>query len=171
MFHFQFQGGVIKPSEHSLEKFLLFFLVGGKTEVPLYQLLRDGLVQRVRDGGDEFVTSYDVAKLFVLRKGFGIAPKHYSFYMRLKERNGAVVQVLPFSGTAGGHGFYFKACCNFLTRTEVLDILPEDIESRIFVERQETLSLDLLEKMVSVDKSEMKKGIRVVRIGQKGEKS
>jgi hypothetical protein len=163
VFTFSFKGGVVKPTEHSNEKFLLFFLVG-EQEVPFYQMLREGIANRKEDGKEEFVTKHQICKLFTSRQGFGIQKQYNSFYIRL-DPSQPMLKILPFSGTATG--FYFSGRASLMKRDEVLESLPEKSESRIFFTRQEVLPL--LNKMVMVDRSEIKEGVRNIKIGKKGE--
>ena len=160
---FKFSGGVTKPTFHQTEKFLLFFVVGGR-EVPMYQMLRDGLVVKVKEGGDEYQTSNNVMKVFVLQSGFGIPKRYHSFYFRLVALPSAIVTILPFSGVKKD-GFFFEGTCKFLSKSQITVLLDKEGESQRFVARQEALPLDTLRSMVRVDKSVLKKGVRCIRVG------
>ncbi len=173
IFLFQFRGGVKKPTEHINEKFLLFFLIG-EQEVPFYQMTKEGLANRVEHGRDEFVTAHQICKLFISRQGFGIAKLYHSFYIRL-DPSCPTVQIRPFPSLNDdgdmpkptAENFYFRAKAKLMERKEVLNALPEKLESRIFFSRQEVLSLNLMDRMVSVDRSEMKQNIRYVKLGKR----
>jgi hypothetical protein len=163
-FEFRFQGGTHKPTEHTLEKFMLFFVVGGD-EIPMYQMLRDGLVQRVELEGDRYVTQHNIAKLFIAQQGFGVQKRFHSFYVTLLDETAPDVQVLPFS--LKKTGFFMNAKMRFLDKEAALALLAENSQSRSFVERQELLPVNLLREMVSVDRSHLKEGVRAVRIGSR----
>jgi len=163
VFNFSYKGGVHKPDEHKHEKFFIFFLIGDK-EIPLYQLLRDGLVQRREEGSENYVTAQEVVKVFTSRQGFGIQKFYHSFYMKLENSNIPSVTLFPFTGERGGTGFYFKTKGIFLKRSQVLALLPEEAESRPYVERQEVLPIDLMNKMIVVNREEVRKKLRVIHI-------
>jgi hypothetical protein len=166
VFSLTYRGGVAKPGMHEQEKFLLFFLVG-ENEMPFYQMLKEGLATRKEDGRDLFVTVYNTAKIFTSHQGFGIQKKYHSFYVELDEVS-PILTIYPFSGQGSTGGFLFKAQARLLDRKEVLQRLGASSESRKFFEKQETLALNLRERMVMIDRSEMKKGVRYVSIKGEG---
>lgn len=163
---YKYRGGVWKPSDHSMEKFMLFLLIGNQ-EVPHYEAIKEGVAARVDAGADEFETSHPVVKLFVSRKGFGLKDQYHSFWIRL---DGAepFLRIIPFSGEAtvrdGGH--YFRAKSRILKRDEVLEILPEDSQSRLFFNRQEVLPINLMTLMVQIDRSKIKENVRYVKVAK-----
>ncbi len=163
MFRLQFLGGVTKPSEHMNEKFLLFFLIG-EQEISLYQMLKDGQAERSDEKEDEYKTNHQICKLFISRQGFGIARQFHSFYLKLEE-DFPTLKILPFSEESTG--FYFKAKAKMLEKREVLMILPKRSESRIFITRQGVLPTDLQKRMVRIDRSDLREGIRYVKIGKR----
>lgn len=163
MARFEYRGGVIKPNEHQSEKFLLFFLVGDE-EVMFHQMLQDGLAVRVKAGKDEFTTPYEVAKVFVSQQGFGIEKRFHSFYLKFDDGS-PTIEIFPYSGKDKYVPLYFKGKCHLMDKKEVMEVLPEGSTSSRFFSKQETLALDLQDRMVRVDKSNIKEGIRVVRIG------
>ena len=164
IYSFEFNGGTRKPDSHSLEKFMLFFLIGEK-EIPFYQLLKDGLIYRAEDANPhKFVTGQKIAKLFVAEQGFGRQKRYHSFYCELQE---TAVEVIIKSFLTGSSPFFFKGSFRFMKKQEVLALLPETAESRKFFSRQETLPLDLLRKMVSVNRTEEKKNVRYMMVGGK----
>ena len=166
MFQFDFNGGVVKPTEHVNEKFLLFFLVGGK-EIPMYQMLNDGLAVRPDWEKMQYQTNFNICKLFVAQKGFGVANRFFSFYMKLLPAGdpASIISVRPFS--LEKTGLYFKSKLLFLKRDEVLKVIDERSESAKWYQKQGMLATRVLQSMVSVDKSEMKRGVRAVRISKK----
>ena len=165
IYSFEFSGGTRKPDSHSLEKFLLFFLVGEK-EIPFYQLVKDGLVYRAEDANPhKFITGQKIAKLFVAEQGFGRQKRYHSFYCELQET--ACQEVTIRSFLPGSSPFFFKGGFRFMKKQEVLAMLPAGMESRSFIARQETLPLDLLRKMISVDHTEERKNVRFVMVGDK----
>lgn len=176
-FSFEYVGGVKKPTEHTNEKFLLFFINNGK-EVPLYQMQRMSLVEAIRSGTymdseynkpisrmvvmSHFVTSSPYVKLFISQQGFGIQRRYHSFYLRLLDGPAPIVTIYPYSEAK--FGMVLRAKMRFMETDEVLEMLDPQSESIRFLERQDTLPLDLLRRMVLVDKSELRKGMRAVRI-------
>ena len=164
-YNFKFRGGVFKPTTQSNEKFLLFFLVGGE-EIPLYRMLREGLVWRAQnemafDLPDEYMTGANVAKIFTSAVDFGEPKQYHSFYFRFVKDN-PIVTIKGF----GGRAFYdFMGAISFLKRSEVLALLDEDNPSKKFVKQQQTLPIKTLQELITVDRTALKKGIRKVRIG------
>jgi hypothetical protein len=162
MSEFEFNGGVWKPTAHTQEKFLLFFVVSGK-EIPMFQLLQDGVVLRKEEGKPIFLTGLPYGKLFVGQGGFGIPKRFHSFYFRFADGEAEeTVTIRPFSLS---ERLYFKARIKFLKVSEVLDLLDAENESRRFIQRQEPLPLDTLHKLISVEKGHAGK-VRHVRIGR-----
>jgi len=162
---FTYRGGVVKPTTHTVEKFLLFFLVDGR-EIPVHQLLRDGLVMCLSDKSLEFTTGLTVAKLFVGQQGFGVQKKYHSFYFRFVDEQVEVVTIRPFMTKLA---LFFTARIRFLNRAQVLGLLSEDSQSRMFVEKQGPLPLDTLRAMITVERVG-EKGVRHVRIRKDKEK-
>lgn len=162
MFEFQYHGGIYKPSQHVLEKFMLFVLISGE-EVSLYHMLRDGLVKESPDKKRVFLSQFDVVKLFVSQQGFGIPKRYHSFYLQLKPLGitGSKVTVLPFSLRKSQ--FHFMANARFLTKKQVLEYLPLESESKKFIAAQDMLPLAVLKDMIQVRKPDLKKGVRVIR--------
>ena len=164
---FQFYGGVAKPSLHVSEKFLMFFVVGGK-EIPLYQMIRDGLVHRDPVKGGVYHTGNNIAKIFTASQGFGIAKRYYSFYFRFRDSDVNPVVTIKGFAAEGIHRLHnFKGTVTFLKKSEILSILDDESESRIFMERQRTLPVEMLRTLVEVDRSNLKKNIREIRIGRR----
>jgi hypothetical protein len=163
LFEFEYKGGAHKTSEHVNEKFMLFFIIGGK-EVPIYQMMREGLVVKPEWNKDVYQTEFRYAKLFVSQKGFGIPSRYYPFYIKMYSESTPypLVTVKPFS--VDKTGFIFRAKCSFLQKDVVLEILEENNPSRKFLEMQEFLPLDTIRQMITVDRSQLKKNVRGVRI-------
>jgi len=160
---FIYKGGVVKPTTHTVEKFLLFFVIDGK-EVPLHQLRRDGLVQQAQEGGDRFLTGLTVGKIFLAQQGFGIARRYHSFYFRFVDGPSEMVTIRGYGGDKVG--LVMKAKVRFLNRSQVLDLLHPENESRPFVERQAAMPLDVLRQLVTVERVKIE-DVRHVRIGRK----
>ena len=191
MYRFEFKGGSRKPSEHQLEKFFLFFVIGGQ-EYPLYNLTRDGRVNRVdvgppvagtimpssvptqeRDGLAKYSTSHNICKLFSSIQGFGMRKTFYSFFMRLFDENepADTVTIYPFSlNDRINEKYMFRGKVSFLSNNEALGLFDKDSQSRKFVERQGMLPKATLKQIIHVDKSHRKKGVRAVRLGNKQKK-
>ena len=164
-FEFEFKGGVVKPTAHQIEKFLLFFVIGGE-EIPFYQLMKDSLIVQMTEATPKYSTGNGICKLFISEQGFGIAKRYTSFYMRLLSGARPDVIVHPFSLERSS--LYFKAKVSFLKKSQVLKILGEENPSRRFVENQRTLPIDTLQKMIKINRSELRKGVRHVRVGENG---
>jgi len=180
-YEFEFVGGVKKPTAHTNEKFLMFFVIGGK-EIPMYQMLKDSLVCRLKEtdaafnqpygtvivpDADEnkYATSNNIIKIFVGQQGFSVPKRYYSFYLRLREDAAPMVTIQPFSGARTG--MYFKGKANFLSNKQAAAILDDDAESKVFVVRQGLLPLNTLKQMVTINRTVMREGVRAVRIGGK----
>lgn len=165
-YRFEYHGGVAKPSVHTLEKFLAFFVVGGR-EIPFHLMQRDNLVVKLKEKADEYQTSHNVLKLFVMQTGFGLPKRWYSFYFKLVNTPAAEVTIRPFpkeGARVTASEFYLRGTFKFLSTQQVEAMLNDDSESKRFVSRQSPLPLDTLRAMVTVDKSFMKKGVRTIRI-------
>lgn len=163
-FTFQFNGGVYQHGNGST-KFLLFSVIDGK-EVPLHVVKREGLIlPQSYDDMTQFTTLLPIMKLFVGQSGFGIAKRFHSFYMQFQEPPAPTIKVVPFDWDSF-RDYHFEGMVRFLKKKEVLELLHEDNTSRIFVKRQDPLPVDTIRKMITVDRTEMKKGIRQIRIGR-----
>ena len=164
-YHFKFRGGVVKPTTQSNEKFLLFFLVGGE-EIPLYGMLREGLVQREQDDTafdlpDAYTTGANVAKIFTSAVDFGRPKQYHSFYFKFVEGN----PLVTIKGFGKRSNYKFVGPISFLKRSEVLALLDDDNPSKTFVQRQQTLPIETLKQLITIDRSALKKGVRRIRIG------
>ncbi len=164
-YQFEYNGGVWKPTDHTTEKFLLFFVVGGK-EVSFHQAKREGLVAEQSRGVQQFSTGLNVAKLFVGEQGFGIRKRYHSFYLRLSPKQKHVVTIKSFSNLDNGSPYFFKGTVNFLKNAEALELLDPDATSARFIGNQRALPVALLREMVAVDKSALRKGVRHIKIGK-----
>jgi hypothetical protein len=163
MAEFSFKGGIRKPDTHTVEKFLLFFVIDGK-EIPMFQLLRDGIILRKSEYGDDFFTGLKVAKLFLHQAGFNLRRRFHSLYFYFDDDPTAkIATILSFSEL--GSGFYFKGPIRFLKKAEVVDLLNKDELSLKFLERQEPLPVDTIKRLITVEQPHMK-NIRHVRIGR-----
>jgi hypothetical protein len=180
-FGFKYRGGVDNPTDQSNEKFLLFCIVGGR-EIPFYEMKSNALLQStIQDplasymeepdshpGSTWYRTDSQFGKLFVSQQGFGVERKFFSFYFRFLPDDGTpkpVVTVRPFSFDQSG--FFFKGCVSFLKKSEVRRILDPTSVSLKYLERQIMLPIPTLKKMVTIDRSGMRKGIRKINIGRK----
>jgi hypothetical protein len=164
---FTFNGGAVKPNINSNIKFFLFFVVGGE-EIPLYRALTEGLVSRSSDQHDfdipnSFKTSLNVGKLFTSHAQFGHAKQYYSFYFKFKEpENNPKVTIKGFGNWPA---YYFMSWVSFLRRNEIIAVLSEDSNSLKFLKHQRTLPVATLRELINVDRSDMLKGQRRIRIG------
>lgn len=152
----------MKPTTHTVEKFLLFFVIDGK-EVPVHQLRRDGLVQQAMDGRDQYLTGLRVGKIFLAQQGFGIARRFHSFYFHFVEGSSEVVTIRCYGGDKVG--LRLRGKIRFLNRQQVLEMLHPENESRPFVERQASMPLDVLRQLVTVERVQIK-DVRHIKIGR-----
>lgn len=168
-YRFLYKGGITKPDNYQTEKMFVFVVIGGQ-EVPLYQLVRDGLVTEVSN--QEYESSYDLFKIFLSSQdaSFGSANRRfYSFYVRLKlvtDDESPTVTIRPFGWDRVD--FYFKAKCLFLKKSQILEELSDSSQSKEFVKRQGPLPVKLLKELISVEEPDIKKGVRRIRIGGGG---
>lgn len=161
---FKFKGGVHRHKDrHDTEKFLLFFVRNGE-EVPLYKVIQEGLVQESADRPGEFSTNLRVGKVFVSRSAFGKQSMFQSFYFTLLPE-GAEVTITPF--TQAETGMKFTGQISFLQKDEILGMLPPDSKSASFVRNQKVLPVKVIKSLITVDKSKLRKGKRLIRIGNK----
>jgi hypothetical protein len=158
---FEYQGGVSRTGPHSQEKFLLFFIVGGK-EAPFYVMHRNGLVVQKKAGLPGFnVKGAEAAKIFVSSQGFGEPTLYFSFYFKFEQEGFPTIEVRPFTKKTN---YYFKARGRFMKKKETLNLLNEDEVSRKFLERQEMLPVETLRRMISIDHSSVRKNIRHILV-------
>lgn len=168
-FYFEYKGGVEKPDEHSTEKFLVFLVAGGN-EMAIYEMEREGLVENkglsksIR-GGVEYSTGINIVKVFLAQSGFGIQRRFHSIYLRLLQGPAAEVTIRPFSESLN---FFFKAQAEILTSKQALAILSPDSSSRRFVARQSPLPVKIMERIITIDRSRQREGVRKIRIGKDG---
>lgn len=162
---FKYKGGIANVTRHRNEKLLLFFLVGGK-EIPIYQMLNDGLVLKTEKGGDEFTTKHKIAKLFISQQGFGIQKMFYSFYIQfLPEENAPDVTIFPFS--IKETQMMLTGKFRFLKKEEILATLDDKTVSYKFAKQQQPLPVATINKIIYVDRTNLRKGVRHVRLGRR----
>lgn len=165
-FSFTYKGGVHKQTLYQKQQFLLFFLVDGK-EIPFYRLQEQGLIQKPFWQNDDYTISVtNVCKLFLSQQGFGEPTLFFSFYFRLYAHDevAPLVTIKPFKPE--GNMFHFKARGHFLKKREVLDLLDPEAKSRVFLQRQKMLPLDLLRKIITIDRSVLRQNVRQIRVGK-----
>ena len=167
---FEFKGGATRTGPHQQEKFMLFFLIAGG-EVPFYHMKKEGLVSQdwsvVQDGRivqDErvvhsFTTNADVVKIFVSKQGFGEPTLFFSFFLKIEETGYPIVSIKPFTDKTD---FYFRCKGHFLNKKETLKLLSKKSASWTFARKQEMLPTSTLRKMITIDKSELRKNVRHV---------
>ena len=165
---FEYHGGVDKPTEHSIEKFLLFFVVNG-AELTMSQMLRQGLAYRKEDSDPwTFVTDFDVAKVFIMERGFGTQTRIHSFYVRFDKNASSTVTIKSFTPGVT----FLRGRFTFLRQHEVMKLLDPDSQSFYYLQKQSPLALDVMRKMITVEKREKGKGkVRVIRTGIVNEKN
>lgn len=173
---FEFNGGLLKPGPEREVKFLCFLLCG-QEEVPLFQMKRNGLidvvVEPVQENGP-VATLYttrvtNVVKVFVQDR-FQEHRRWYSFWFEVKDKRSPLVTIRPFppiGGDADMSGYFFRARGHFLTKNEALALLPPESTSAGYLKTQRILPVETLKKMVSIDRTILREGVRFIRIGNK----
>ena len=177
-YEFTFNGG-IQPVERGKVSFLLFFVVNGE-EVPLHTMVREGMVlppiaspfgPSLVTSKSMYHTSCSLLKLFIMETGFGVQKRYHSFYMQLQNAVVPNVTVHPFGEAYTVERFFFEGKVRFLKKGEAMENLAEGSSSRLFLKKQQPVPIRLLQRMIHVDRSEIRKGIRQIRIGQRKKSS
>lgn len=168
-FIFEYSGGTIKPDEHSTEKFLVFLVAGGN-EMAIWEMEREGLVtnrglSKLHRGGAEYSTGINLVKVFLAQSGFGIPRRFHSIYLRLLQGPSQEVTVRPFTDHLD---FFFRAQAEILTNKQALAILSPESSSRRFIARQSPLPVKVMERIITIDRSRQREGVRKIRIGKNG---
>ncbi len=158
MFEFNFKGGIFRHSAHHSEKFLLYFLAGGK-EISFYELRNANILKKGKVM-DSYVSPFEVCKIFTAVSGFGIPKRFYSFYFQIK-RIDRKITIFPFS--LDKTGFYFTANGNFLNTTQVKEHLSNNSDSYKFLKIQDPLPVEILRSMITIDYGDPLNGIRKIR--------
>lgn len=194
-YQFQYTGGVFKPNPQADEKFLLFFIVGGQ-EVSLHDALADNLVQKIGGRIDNAPQTYGVGsrhtsrysapipdrvrspqtfqtkipygKVFCSLQTYGKSRRYQSFYFEFQEGVVPLVKVVNFPGHTSAYSF--QSGVRFLKKSEVSRLLDKESNSYKFVQRQTMLPVDTLKRMITVDKSILREGVRVIRVGARKKK-
>lgn len=174
MLQFKYVGGSRKPTDHTMEKFMLFFVVGGK-EMSFHELKKLGYVSHPLgtdnkgpspfanvDGlisyAASYTTVYKYIKLFILEQGFGIRKRYVSFYFELSPA-GNKIKIVPFTGEASP--FSFEAVGRFLPKEEVKKIVTNE-NSLFFYDRQPKWPREVLRKLITVDRTYLQKNMRKI---------
>lgn len=176
---FFYKGGIFKPRDHVTGKFLLWFVVGGE-EIAFSQAKADGLVTPVLSqnvsldsrfgptGFTEFETTLTFGKVFLGQNGFGTPSRYYSFYFRFRDGGGHPwVTIRPFDHEYDPGEHFFKGQISFLKNSEALELLGDDNDSRKWIKRMPILPLETLRSLIEVDRSELRKGVRHIRVGRR----
>lgn len=161
MFQFTYHGGSRKSSEHSIEKFMLFFVVGGK-EMTFYDMKKLGYVEST-EVQHSYVTDYKHLKIFISEQGFGIRKRYLSFYFELSSA-GNKIKIMPFLKQVSP--FMFEGIGRFLRRKEIRELVTDE-HSLYFYENQPKLPKNILLELVEIDKTHMKKDMRKITILKK----
>jgi hypothetical protein len=180
MFPFVFRGGQRKPTFQTVDKFMLFPVIGGR-EIYFHNAIKNGLIKETYEeaehlekyagGNGGYLCPYPVVKLFLARQGFGIERIMFSLYMRFQEAPSPVVTISSLFHAQYPHSFIFKGRVKFLTNTEIEQELAEDSVAALFLKRSKPLPVEIIKKIVVVDRSEIRKGVRLIEIGAKKEET
>jgi hypothetical protein len=162
----------------------LFFVVGGQ-EVSFWQCLKNGLIEQkpfeslpeherlvhlfpaAGIVSKHYSTNIDTAKIFVSISGFGVQRRTHAFYVKF-HRSTDIKPMLTFNPiTPTKQDFFFSSKCTPLKKSQVLKLLSPSCPSLKYIDRQMTVPVSILERLITVDRSEITKGIRKVRIKNK----
>lgn len=180
MLQFNYVGGSRKPTDHTIEKFMLFFVVGGK-EMPFHELKKLGYVESVdtftstreSDRGEVrmisfkdivqkrsslYTTKHKYIKLFISEQGFGVRKRHTAFYFEIS-LTGNKIKITPFGGKSSP--FSFEAIGRFLPKGEVKKIVTDE-NSLFFYSRQPKLPKEVIHELITIDKTHLQKNMRKI---------
>lgn len=162
-FQFRAKFGIDKPHIQVTEKFLIFFVVGGK-EISMWDMIKNNLVVREYDSHvvDLYSTSHQFVKVFVGEHGQDLPSRHFSFYLKLTTE-GQTVRIVPYMK---GLKMYFEAKANFLRKSKTLELLEKGSTSWKFCKTQTIPPKNVLRSLVSINKSSKREGVRVVQLGR-----
>lgn len=160
-------------SDYAMEYFLVF-AIAGKEEFPTYKALQMGLIQKdfrmpmekkVR-GDDYYLSSVSNFKIFISLRGVRTRRQFFSFFIRLTPDPTLPETIIkPFPNSPVSSGFFFRGRFVFLTKKEVLQsVINENGESARFLKTQKMLPVEVLKQMISKDYSELRKGVRKLKI-------
>lgn len=157
--------------EYSVEYFLVF-AIAGREEFPTYKANQMGLIQKdYRTGlksseGVSYLSTIQNFKIFVSLRGVRTRKQFFSFFVRLVSDPTLPETIIkPFPNSPVNSGFFFKGRFIFLKKREVLEsVIKPDGESARFLRLQKMLPVEMLKQMVSRDYSELRKGVRKLKI-------
>ena len=183
-----FSGGSFKNSTHINEKFLALGCVG-QEEMFLSQLERNGLIQQRAGGWSDdllgedrglttfqsvYETDIKLWKVFMSLTGHGLRRQVFSIFFELFPSNAIkpVVRLLPIGASMQGDrdfqhfkGSHFKAKCRILSRDESLEICSS--ETADYIKKMPPISIPLLKQLIYVDRSNIRKNVRNIRLKKK----
>jgi hypothetical protein len=160
MYEFTYVGGARKPTVHTLEKFMLFILIGDK-ETPFWQLFHQKQLTQIMSKQNTYLTMYNMVKIFLSVQGFGIRKQYLSLYIQLGEEYPA----LSVRSFVDNSNFIFSAQGKLLKRKEVESIVKDSVSLSYYL-KQPDLSISLLQKLITINRSVLKKNTRTIRIRQ-----
>ena len=158
MYEFSFSGGRGHTSPQETEQFYLYFIVNGK-EVSFYSLRKTGIITKNDD--KTYLSPYPHCKVFMHHSGFGRQRRTYSFYLELLPPPAAKVKI---DGLVSAGTFFFNARAHFLKKEEVLQLIDSTENSYQFIQNQGPIPLAVVQTYISVDRSELRQGVRRIRI-------
>lgn len=146
-----------------MDKFLLFLIINGE-EIPFYYALKNNLIKHIPDRHNSFLydSSVDLIKIFITQRGFNCRPLRKTFFVQLVS-NKPLIKINSFSGTMNG---FFDAEGKLLTREEGAGLLKNEVTLK-YLQTEPKLSLEALKAIVKIDRSNLRKGLRHIRIGGK----
>lgn len=161
LYKFRFKGGVERDTNRKkLDKFLMFFVIHGK-ETPFYKMKKEGLIQCLANE-NLYKTNFNIIKIFIAQSGFGPRKRYLSFYIRLTKDIdlSPSIEIRPFNTETG---FYFKGRGIILTREEVKDKILDPVSLNYYLQ-QSPLPKEIMDRIITIDASYLKKGVRTIRI-------
>lgn len=163
---FTYVGGVKNSLHSDVEKLMAFVVIGGE-EVPLYQVVREGLVTQIDNS--TYQMYYDTMKLFLssVSYRFGTSRRlFHGFYIKFqKEEDSPIVTVKAFDQEVAPD-FMFKGQFRFLKKKEVLSFLTND-KSKKFLRLQMPLPKKKLKQTITVCKANPDTSVRAIKINKK----
>jgi hypothetical protein len=152
-----------KPTESSTEKLWIFIITPRKQEIMLHDAVRMGIAERTdATGVTLYETNMELVKVFVSTQGFGKPKFFHNFVLRLGEEYDKV-SIYSFSTTKGP--LYFDAHAYLYSEEDAIKLEELDPQTRDFMRMahfrppQQTL-----DRLVSIEKRDLKDGIRKLMI-------
>lgn len=175
---FYLNSGSRKPSDTTLEKFFMFFVIGGK-EKSFYEMKKLGMVSPSGPSNqyngititgdfdvfrDTYTTNIQIVKIFISVQGFGIQKRYVAFYLQLLAPPAKKIKIIPFHlKGAPASPFYFEAYARIVPKREIEKYIT-DVKTLEFLNRQPVLPKEILRSLISIDKEALRTNVRKIRM-------